>query len=246
MAFVAVLLLGLLAGWAANWAIETLPPAREGHPAGQASWAWPFHRLADLVAGQGQAPSSKAAGLRTLAVWGGAFLLVTLAYWRLGWSLQMVMVALVACFFLAIAVIDLEHRLVLNRMLLPALPFLLLAGLVIQWPRAASPLLGAAVGFGLFLAIALVRPGGMGMGDVKLAGAIGLVTGLSGIWIAVVVCIFTGGLAALALLVYCRLRGQSVRGQTMAYAPYLVLGAWAALYFGPELWRLYLGLPLQG
>ena len=64
------------------------------------------------------------------------------------------------------------------------------------------------------------------MGDVKLAGVIGLTTGLPGAIVAVTVGILAGGVAALAILVLTRFR----RGVTMAYAPYLVLGAWVALF----------------
>ena len=84
--------------------------------------------------------------------------------------------------------------------------------------------------------MALARPGGMGMGDVKLAGLIGLMTGLDGVILAMTVGILAGGLAALALLASRRFD----RKATMAYAPYLALGAWVALYFGADLWRAYL------
>ncbi len=68
------------------------------------------------------------------------------------------------------------------------------------------------------------------MGDVKLAGLIGLTTGLDGVILAMTVGILAGGLAALALLASRRFD----RKATMAYAPYLALGAWVALYFGAD------------
>ena len=137
--------------------------------------------------------------------------------------------ALYGWFFLAVAIIDLEHRRVLNRMLAAALPLAALSSLVLYAPPPLSALLGAAIAFGLFLVIALVRPGGMGMGDVKLAALIGLVTGLAGVFVALTVGIVAGGIAAVVVLV----RSRFDRRVTMAYAPYLVLGAWVALYFNP-------------
>ncbi len=105
-----------------------------------------------------------------------------------------------------------------------------------QRPSLGSAAAGAALGFGVFLLAALARPGGMGMGDVKLAGVIGLITGLGGAALALTVGILAGGVAAAALLVGRR----AGRRATMAYAPYLALGAWIALYFGADLWRMYL------
>ncbi|MCI0553461.1 MAG: A24 family peptidase, partial [Anaerolineae bacterium] len=91
-----------------------------------------------------------------------------------------------------------------------------------------SALSGAAAGFGLLLAIALLARGGMGMGDVKLAALIGLTTGLSGVLFALYIGVLVGGIAGVVMLIKSRFR----RGQTMAYAPYLVIGAWVVLLIG--------------
>ena len=151
-------------------------------------------------------------------------------------TLEAGIIALYAWFFLTVAVIDLEHRRVLNRMLLAALPVIALVIMASGTPSLRSSIAGAAIGFGVFLLTALLRPGGMGMGDVKLAGLIGLATGIAGVAIALAVGIVAGGVGGLALMVGHRFD----RRATMAYAPYLALGAWVALYFGAELWQAYL------
>lgn len=226
-----VLGLSLAAGWAVNVAADALPA---GQPLA-GCWRRPWQAVAGLVRG---APGFVRDGRswRALAVWCAALIAGWLAYRRFGVSLEAVVIALYAWFFLAVAVIDLEHRRVLNRMLLAVLPFSVAASLLLQQPRPASALAGAALGFGVFLLLALVRPGGMGMGDVKLAGVIGLATGLGGVALAMAVGIVAGGVAGLTLLVYRKLD----RRATMAYAPYLSLGAWVALYYGADLWRVYL------
>lgn len=157
-----------------------------------------------------------------------------MAYLRAGWSLLGGVLALQAWFFLAIAVIDLEHRRVLNWMLIPALPLILVCNWLVGLPTLRSALVGGLFGFGVFLLLALVWRGGMGMGDVKLAGVIGLATGLSGALIAMLVSFYAGGIAALIILVRSRKRGQ-----TMAYAPYLAFGAWVAIFWGKEILQLY-------
>ncbi len=103
-----------------------------------------------------------------------------LAWWRFAASpVRLAIVCLYALFLLSVAVIDFEHRRVLNIMLAPAaaaaLGFSLLPGQI----GLSSALLGGAIGCGLFLVVALISRGNLGWGDVKLAGVIGLMTGVS-------------------------------------------------------------------
>ena len=87
-------------------------------------------------------------------------------------------------------------------------------------PTPDQALLGGALGFGIFLLLALIGRGAMGLGDVKLAGVIGLMTGYPLVVAALALGIVLGGVAAIALLVTRR----AGRKGTMAYAPYLALG----------------------
>ena len=237
MQIIWILLLGLLAGWAVNLAADLIPERRSLAQ----GWYYPLCQLlpTGLLHQTGlnkacvQAPARP---WRYSLVWIMSLFLGWLAYQQSGWQLLTLIQAGYAWFLLAIAVIDLEHRLVLNRMLLAALPITLFGSLILNQPVLISALLGAAVGFGSFLIIALLRPGAMGMGDVKLAGLIGLLIGFPGVIIALFTGIMAGGLAAILLLVHSRFG----KGQTMAYAPYLVLGAWIALFAGTVLWHLSL------
>lgn len=237
MIYLLIVVAGLLAGWVVNGVANTMPYGK----APWQNWSSPLTQLAMVLqihpssAEQTEnAPPYRP--VRHLLVWMMTLGLGWLAYMRMGWRLESFFLALEAWFFLAVAVIDLEHRKVLNRMLMPVLPMLALWHAWAGVPNLVSALLGATTGFGLFLVLALIKPGSIGMGDVKLAGLIGFAAGLPGVIIALMVGIYSGGLAAIALLIYHRFR----RRQTMAYAPYLVLGAWTALYFGAELWHLYL------
>nr|WP_239078835.1 A24 family peptidase [Cellulomonas marina] len=102
-------------------------------------------------------------------------------------------------------------------------------------------LVGAAVLLGLYLVIWLVAPGGMGLGDVKLAGVLGLHLAWAG-WGALVV----GGFAAFvlggafgALLLLSR---RADRRTGIPFGPWMLAGAWVGLVAGPSLWSGYLGL----
>lgn len=223
MELILIILVGLLGGWAANVLSDALPTARPLREV----WADTLYAFR---------PGCRAAHTwRRRIVPIVAVLLAWIAFRQEGWSVQAGVSMVYAWFFLAVAVIDLEHRRVLNKMIVAALPLMLGVSLLLQAPTPASALSGAAIGFGLFLLLARLRPGGMGMGDVKLAGVIGLATGLGGVMVALVVGIFAGGVAALVLLGITRFD----RRATMAYAPYLVVGAWTALFWGQSLWAWY-------
>jgi leader peptidase (prepilin peptidase) / N-methyltransferase len=136
----------------------------------------------------------------------------------------------------AISAIDLEHRIVPNRIVLPAAA----VALVVQEARAPGvewPL--AAFGAALFLFVAaLVHPRGMGMGDVKLALLLGAVLGRT-----VVVGLMVGFLAGLLpAAVLFATRGLAARKAAIPFAPFLGVGAVVALFVGHPLLGWYLGL----
>ncbi|MFK4731290.1 prepilin peptidase [Agromyces mediolanus] len=98
--------------------------------------------------------------------------------------------------------------------------------------RALSALVGAAVLFGLFLAVSLASPRAMGMGDVKLAALVGGVLGWFGVtsWLYGVLAMFLlGGLAALVALAARRLEP----GGAMPFGPAMLAGALLAFLVGP-------------
>ena len=86
--------------------------------------------------------------------------------------------------------------------------------------------------------VVLINPRGMGMGDVKLAGLIGLVVGFPITVVALLVGILIGGLVAVVLL-SLRLKG---RKDVIAYGTFLALGPMAALLWGNDILNWYLGL----
>jgi leader peptidase (prepilin peptidase)/N-methyltransferase len=121
-----------------------------------------------------------------------------------------------------IAVDIAEHRLP-DAVVLPSLG--VAGGAVLLDGSAVPTALAAAAGYGLLL-LALHVLGGMGLGDVKLAPVLGLLTGALGPLAAVaspLLAFLTGGVAAVAVLVR---RGA---GAAMPFGPAMLLGAWAAV-----------------
>ena len=139
-----------------------------------------------------------------------------LAFWRFGLSAGFAVTAFWCCVFLVIMFIDWEHQLILNKVTYPAavvaliilaidsvLPqWGLMANLKPFWPATSilSGLFGGALAFFFFFIVLLISPRGMGMGDIKLACLIGLVTGFPLVIVALMIGIVIGGLVAVALL----------------------------------------------
>ncbi len=136
----------------------------------------------------------------------------------------------------AISAIDLEHRIVPNRIVLPAALAVLVARTLID----PSPewLLGALGASAFLLAAALVYPAGMGMGDVKLALLLGALLGRD-----VAVGLMAGMVAALVpSIVLLARHGRAARKMGIPFAPFLALGAIVALFAGEALLDAYVSL----
>ncbi len=158
-----------------------------------------------------------------------AGLLFALAWLRYGTTWQSILVCLACTFFLLLAVIDLKARLVLNVLVYPAVLIALLLQWLLPGGHLAGALIGGFFGLGLFWLVALLRPGELGMGDVKLAGLVGLSTGFPLVLWALLLTVFGGGAAALILLRSPDWNAKSV----IPYAPFLCFGAIIALLFDP-------------
>lgn len=143
-----------------------------------------------------------------------------------GQTLHMAVAWFYVTFYAAIAVIDLEHRRVLNVMLLPAALVAAGISLLAPPPAPASMVTGGLVGFGLFLLLGIIGRGALGFGDVKLAGVIGMTVGFPSVLVALTAGALLGGIAALFLL----LTRRATRKTKIAYAPYLAAGALIAVW----------------
>lgn len=128
---------------------------------------------------------------------------------------------------LAISVVDLRRRRIPNRLLALAAVLAAASSLIFRQPPPLLALAGGGAGLGAFLVLARLRPGALGMGDVKLAGVVGIMVGFPAVVWALLAAMAAAGIAALALVLGRRARLD----QTMAYAPYLAVGACLALFF---------------
>jgi leader peptidase (prepilin peptidase)/N-methyltransferase len=156
-----------------------------------------------------------------------------------------VVMALLFMVLLAVSVIDVKHRIVPNRIVYPALigfALLIAIGSIVEGQLdVAAAGIGLLAYGGALLLVAILSPGGMGMGDVKLAALIGMVLGALGLrYVAVAagLSILAGGLGAVALLVFTR----ATRKQAIPFGPYLAAGAIVAAFVAPSIASWYTGL----
>ena len=140
-----------------------------------------------------------------------------------------------AAVLIAVGGIDLEHRIVPNRIVVPAAVYALASSAALRPHELPELLIAGAAAFAFLLVAALAYPAGMGMGDVKLAGVIGLFLGLS-VVPALLVAFAAGSVVGIAIMAR---QGLRARKSGVPFGPFLALGGLVGLLAGPELIDLY-------
>jgi leader peptidase (prepilin peptidase) / N-methyltransferase len=149
-----------------------------------------------------------------------------------GIALSIVLILLVV----PAALIDLEHRIIPNRITALGAVLAVAIGLALD-PSGEPERLIAGVGAGGFLLLAaLAYPGGMGMGDVKLAAVMGLFLGRA-VGPAILIALLAGVLVG--VVVIARKGTREGRKTAVPFGPFLALGAIAAVYAGQPIIDAY-------
>jgi leader peptidase (prepilin peptidase) / N-methyltransferase len=160
-------------------------------------------------------------------------LLIAGCVFAFGLSAEAAIAAFFCSVLVAVSAIDLEHRIIPNRIVLPATVVVLVANTM----RDLSPewALAALGGSGFLLAAALAYPAGMGMGDVKLALLMGAALGRT-----VSVALMAGMLAAMIPSLFLLARhGAKARKMGIPFGPFLAIGSVVALFWGHDILHAY-------
>ena len=161
-------------------------------------------------------------------------LLVGACFWKFGLTWEAAIAAFFCAVLVVLSAIDIERRIVPNRIVLPAAAVVLVGQTLID---PSIEWLAAGLGASLFLFLAaLAYPRGMGMGDVKLALLLGFAVGRN-----VPLAIFAGTLFALvpSAVLFAR-HGSAARKMAIPFAPFLALGGILALFAGQPILHAYL------
>jgi leader peptidase (prepilin peptidase)/N-methyltransferase len=134
------------------------------------------------------------------------------------------------------ALIDLEHRIIPNRITALGAVLALAIGLALDPGGEPGRLIAGGAAGGFLLIAALAYPGGMGMGDVKLAGMMGLFLGAA-VAPALLIAMIAG--VVVGSIVIARKGAQAGRKTPVPFGPSLALGALVAIFVGQQLVGVY-------
>jgi len=140
-----------------------------------------------------------------------------------------------AAMLIAVAGIDLEHRIIPNKVLLPSAVFAVATAVALRPDDLAELGIAGVAAFAAFLLAALAYPAGMGMGDVKLAGVMGLFVGAAVIP-SLFIAFLAGTIVGVAVIAK---HGSAGRKKGVPFGPFLALGGLIGLLFGADLIDLY-------
>jgi leader peptidase (prepilin peptidase)/N-methyltransferase len=136
---------------------------------------------------------------------------------------------------IALAGIDLDHKLLPNKIVYPLAAWGVVAVLIADRDDLVEHLVAGAGAFLFLLAAVLAYPRGMGMGDVKLAGAMGIYLGAAVIP-ALLVAFLTGSVVGIAIIAR---EGADARKKALPFGVFLALGGIVGVLAGPELIDVY-------
>lgn len=174
--------------------------------------------------------------VRYLLVELGTGLLFAQLWLTHGPGTRLFLASLYGATLIVISGIDVEHQLIPNRLVYPTGAIALAAAFLAPHQGFLRPLGAAVAGLGFLWLIALLWPGGIGMGDAKLAGLAGLVVGLPGVFLALWLAFVLGGLCGGVLL----LAGRKSRKDTLPFGLFLAVGVLVTMLYGEMILSWYI------
>ena len=162
-------------------------------------------------------------------------LLFALAVWKLGLSIELVVALLFISLLMIIVVSDFAYMLIPNKILVFFLPFLVIGRVLSPLDPWWDCLLGAMIGFGILLLIAVLSKGGMGGGDIKLFFLIGIVLGMLNVLLTLFLASLIGMLVGVIML---KVRGKD-RKTPVPFGPSIALAAIIVYFYGDFILEWY-------
>jgi leader peptidase (prepilin peptidase)/N-methyltransferase len=167
----------------------------------------------------------------------GTALLYAVCVLRFGVDEDVILPLLLVTLLVPVSLIDLDHRIIPNVLVGPAALVAVVVALLVDQGSLVERLIAGAVAGGFLLLAALAYPAGMGMGDVKLAGVMGLYLGRD-VGPAMLVALVAG--TAVGAVIIARKGTKEGRKTAVPFGPFLALGGLAGLFAGEAMVDAYL------
>lgn len=163
-------------------------------------------------------------------------ILFAYCYMKIGLQLELITALLFISMLIIIFVSDITYMLIPNKILLFFLPFFAVMRIISPLDPWYNTLIGAVVGFGLIAVIILASNGGMGAGDMKFFGVLGIVLGLGNVLLTFFIAALLGAVIGGILMALKKVNKK----QPIPFGPYIVIGAIVSYFHGTQIIQLYL------
>jgi len=169
-------------------------------------------------------------------------LLLVVLFLKFGLSFSLLFYTVLILLLLVVSLIDIRHQLILNKLTFPGFAIGLVFALSGQFLPFKGALIGSVVGAGVLLGVRflgeiLFKKESLGMGDVKLAGLVGLFLGWSGVLLALFLAFLTAGLCSAFALALGKVKPET----PIPFGPFISFGALLFVLFGETVLRWYMG-----
>lgn len=163
-------------------------------------------------------------------------MLFAFSYLVLGYNWELLIALLLVSMLMIILVSDLTYMIIQNKILLFFLPLFIILRIVVPLDPWWSPIVGSAGAFLLLAILIILSRGGMGAGDMKLFGVLGIVLGLNKVLLAFFLSCLIGAIVGILLMVLKIVK----RKQPIPFGPYIALAALISYFYGDIMTEWYL------
>lgn len=163
-------------------------------------------------------------------------LLFVFCYMKVGFELELLTILLLVSMLMILFVSDITYMLIPNKILLFFLPLFILMRIISPLTPWNDAIIGAIVGYVLIAIIILASKGGMGAGDMKLLGLLGIVLGWQQTLLTFFIAAFLGAVIGGCLMLLNKVKKQ----EPIPFGPYIALGALLSYFYGEQMMTFYL------
>ncbi|SDQ43427.1 prepilin peptidase [Virgibacillus salinus] len=165
-------------------------------------------------------------------------ILFALSYSLLGLNLEIITAILLISMLMIILVSDITYMLIPNRVLLFFLPLFIIIRIIQPLNPWWSSILGVIIGITILALIIIISRGGMGAGDMKLFGILGIILGVDKVLLAFFLSCMIGAIIGMMLLLFRVIE----RNQPVPFGPYIVAATLITYFYGELLLNWYFNL----